>query len=220
MVHTGAAPVDLCKVVLQFNGEDKTLAVRPEDASSLKSNEEYTFFIGAVAIGVRRRCHTAPVPCCLTFLHHDADMLPVPRVQVSITTKKGVNLRKLVPSDFLYSRKCYWVTSSEHPGVWWVDTRPDSATEVKAFRSRGAGTWGTSYPYKQFLTHEDAFDRWVDSWTRKLETSTVGVRGAAGAAFPMSDSEELRQIIDYVHGELHAHTHTRAHTSDAHARTP
>jgi hypothetical protein len=108
--------VDLCKVVLQFNGEDKTLAVRPEDASSFKSNEEYTFFIGAVAIGVRRRCHTAPVPCCLTFLHHDADMLPVPRVQVSITTKKGVNLRKLVPSDFLYSRKCYWVTSSEHQG--------------------------------------------------------------------------------------------------------
>jgi hypothetical protein len=136
-------------------------------------------------------------------------------VQVSISTKKGVNLRSLTPADFLFSRKCYWLTSIEHPGVWWVDTRPDNAGEVKAFKQRAQNSWH-DYVWPQFLTHEDAFDCWVDSWTRKCETDTVGTRGKAGAAFPTSDGEVLRSIIDFVQGGVHAHTHMHAH---AHAHT-
>jgi hypothetical protein len=83
-------------------------------------------------------------------------------------------LRSLTPADFLFSRKCYWLTSIEHPGVWWVDTRPDNADEVKAFKQRAQNSWRHDYVWPQFLTHEDAFDCWVDSWTRKCETDTVG----------------------------------------------
>jgi hypothetical protein len=60
MVHTGAAPVDLCQVVLKFQAEDKTLKVLPGDAASFKSDDEYTYFIGAAAIGVRRRRRRKP----------------------------------------------------------------------------------------------------------------------------------------------------------------
>ena len=103
---------------------------------------------------------------------------------MSSKAKPGRGGNGLHASDFLFSRKAFWVTSREAPTVLWLENLAPSNSAVKAYIARQK----EGVPDQHLLDHADNFDSFIARWeanTIVKEYLQVPVKvGEVGKAHP------------------------------------